>query len=242
MKLTKRDIVSIVLRIIVVACAVLGILSGNSSEFMSESHMMMFFTVQSNIWIASVCAVFLVLTVVGRLKGKPVIPQWLYAIKYMFTICITLTFLVFVLMLSGTLGLEYLLSANNLMLHFIVPLAAIADYAICDVEFVGKPRHVWLSIVMPLYYCIYVFLCVRAGRLFYNPQAADEVSDVVLAPGSGKVPYFFFDWEQLGWFRISEKGLGVALWIIILCAGLLGMGWLYLRINAARRKTVGLSQ
>lgn len=248
MRSKARDAASVILRLIVVACSFCGILlTTRGSDFMSEGKAFLYFTVQSNIWIGATCIVFLVLGAVRRVKTELVIPQWLYALKYMFTISITLTFLVFALMLSGDMDADYLLSPSNLTLHFLCPIAAIADYIIADVEFEGKKRHILLAVVMPFYYCAFVFVCVITGTLFYTVSASDVVStanalsasDVTSAAdfysGSGKVPYYFFDWETLGWFSVSEKGLGVVYWMIILICGLLAFGALYIFINQKRR-------
>jgi len=45
------------------------------------------------------------------------------------------------------------------------------------------------------------------------------------------VPYYFLDYEKLGWLRISENGIGVIYWILIISVVMLGIGQLILALN-----------
>ena len=102
-KITKtQKICSIILKTIVVLSAVIGTLlsylAGRNS-FMGGNHVFMYFTIQSNIAIAIISAIGLYLL----LRNKPIGKVW-YTIKFVGTVSITLTGVVFGLVLAPTLG------------------------------------------------------------------------------------------------------------------------------------------
>ncbi len=53
------------------------------------------------------------------------------------------------------------------------------------------------------------------------------------------VPYYFLDYEKLGWLRISGNGIGVIYWILLISMVMLGIGQLILVLNnlVQKRKT-----
>ena len=96
--LQKR--ISCFLKLIVVISALVGTLlsayAGRRS-FMGGSRVFMYFTIQSNLAVAAVCAVgfFLIL------RGKPVSNAW-FVLKFVATVSITLTGVVFAFVLAPT--------------------------------------------------------------------------------------------------------------------------------------------
>ncbi len=128
---TKRSTVSIILKAVVILSAAIGIpLSAfaDVTGFMAGKTVFMFFTVQSNILIAGIClagAVFLIL------KRKPD-PRW-YVFKFVGTVAITLTGVVFCVVLAPTLG-QYAWNIQNVLTHVIAPLSAIADFYVSGID------------------------------------------------------------------------------------------------------------
>jgi hypothetical protein len=160
------------------------------------------------VWIASAAFVFVILDI--KAGGRGQIPQVLYAIKFMFTASICLTFLVFSLILSPLMPKSYLFSLPNLLLHNLTAFLALADFILCDRNFRPGKRTWLLAAVMPGIYLVFALLLSRMGARF-----------------SGKaVPYFFLNYEKLGWFRIGSSGLGVVYWVamIFFLVSLIGLG------------------
>ena len=121
----KSKLVSCILKAVVIISAVTGILlsaGAGRRAFMGGSRVFMYFTIQSNIAIALVCAVGAALL----WRKQPVKDIW-YLIKYVFTVSITLTGVVFCFVLAPTLG-KYAWSLQHVLTHVVVPLGAILDF------------------------------------------------------------------------------------------------------------------
>ena len=89
-----------------------------------------FFTVDSNILVA-ITGLLLSIYECKKIKNKEtVIPNWVYALKYMGTCSVALTFIITLIWLSPSLGKNfYLLYLNsNFMFHLVVPILAFISY------------------------------------------------------------------------------------------------------------------
>ncbi len=207
------------------ALAIVGILgiifTAQSSAFMGGGSVFFFFTVQSNIFIIAISLIFLVNEIVVLVTNKGFINQTLRHIKYVATVAITVTFLVFFTMLAPLMGVDYLLSFNNFSLHAIVPILAIIDFIIFDTDINLTYPNSLLATIAPISYVLFVYIgaCFKlqyGENLYY--------------------PYFFLDFETNGF--LFEKGFGIIPWIIILLAGICGLGCLYCFIIKARQKSI----
>lgn len=214
--------ISIAIKAVLIVLGFIGIMSTmtSSGQFMSASSML-FFTVQSNITIMAICAVYLVFDVM-KLFGKDVQkPNWLKAVKYIFTVAITLTFVVFSLLLMPYIIMmgqsSYLLSVSNFFAHNLVPILAIADWLLFDYEYKTTNKTFLLGTIMPLYYLAFALICSAMGVTFGE---------------SGQIaPYFFLDYQANGWFSIGDGKFGVVYWIIILVGIVLLLSWLLILLK-----------
>lgn len=222
-----KNYLPIILKSVLIVLAIVGVCdtAGFGGDFMSSAAFT-FFTVQSNLWIAAICAVFLVFNILSVAKKKEiVIPNWLRLIKFVFTVAITLTFVVFSLMLSPSMiasGMaSYLGTPSNICLHNLVPLIAIADWTLYDYPTKSNKCTFLLGAIMPLYYLVFALVGSVTGVDF---------------GGGAKVPYFFLDYEANGWFDIGSCKFGVFYWIIILVVAVLAMGLGFIAIKNAMAK------
>ena len=207
------------------ALAIVGILgiifTAQSSAFMGGGSVFFFFTVQSNIYIIAMALIFLINEIVLLITKKSFANQTLLFIKYVATVAITVTFLVFFTMLAPLMGVDYLLSFNNFSLHAIVPILAIIDFVLFDTDIRLTYSNSLIASIAPISYVLFVYIgaCFKlqyGENLYY--------------------PYFFLDFETNGF--LFEKGMGVIPWIIILLAGICGLGCLYCFIIKARQKSI----
>lgn len=221
----KELILSIIMKSFIVAGGIVGLAS---TFFMSSlpvpGNELLYYTVQSNIWIWTVMVAFLVLDVVALCSGKEwVIPNWLRLVKYVFTVAITLTCFVynFVLFPVSLMGND---PSNPLMLssfftHIFVPVLSIADYIRFDYKLKVKKWTILLGITTPLYYFMFAIAGSFLGASFKN---------------GSKFPYFFLDFEKYSWFGF--KGMpGVFYWIWIVLGVVLLISWLLLKIANKRK-------
>ena len=215
-----KNIAKVLIKLALIIVGVLGIIFNfYSTSFMGNGYIFMFFTVQSNLTIILMSFVFLINDILVIFKKKSFVNQFLYHLKYVFTVAITITFLVFFIMLAPTLGVDYLLSFNNFSLHAIVPILAIIDFFIFDKDINITYPSSLLGISMPIYYVIFFLIGIPLG-FRYTAEGL-------------KAPYFFLNYEQNGW--LFEKGLGVIIWILILTVAISGLCLLFALLMKLRQ-------
>ena len=211
----SRKITSIVLKSVIIVASIVGVTLSLVESISSA----LFFTIQSNVWIGATCLVGLAFIIF-----KVEIKKWMYTVKLIFTVSITLTGVVYCTMLAPLLG-DIAYSLSNTLLHVVVPAAAIADFFVYDI---GEYR-MWeclLVTVPPFYYLGFAGIgFVRNWDFGYDGQ---------------NYPYFFLNWgSPTGAFGFSSEFpyMGVFYYILILLVFVIGIGVLYIWLaNLLRRK------
>ena len=211
----KKRNISSVLKIIVILSALIGTFMSvyaDRHSFMGGLRMFMYFTIQSNIAIAAICGRGLYLI----LKGKDVSMTW-YIIKFVGTVSITLTGVVFGLVLAPTLGPNAWV-ARNVLTHLVVPLAAVLDFFVVAPKARIQRKNVIFVIIPPLLYALYAGIGYVSGW---------EFSDGI------NYPYFFLNWgSPAGAFGFTGElpFMGTFWWIVLLFMFLIGVGHCYLAL------------
>ena len=220
---TKKRI-SFVLKLIVILSAAVGTVisaCAGRSSFMGGSRVFMFFTIQSNIAVAILCAAGAVLLMRNRTVGNAG-----HVVKLVGTVSITLTGVVFVLLLAPILG-NRAWNIQNTLTHVVVPIAAIADFFVAASGAGLKRRSVIWVIIPPMLYAIYAGIGYVRGWAFIKGQ---------------NYPYFFLNWgSPAGAFGFT-KGLpymGCVWWILVLLLFLLAVGWGYVALANRIGKRTG---
>lgn len=228
----KREdtIKSLIMKIIAILASCYGMARTYTGlEFLT------FFTNLSNIFIDVVLLVFVAqdISMLRNNGKKPLSNSW-YVVKYMATISITLTFLVYLLLLAPTNenGMLYAYfhdGAGSFGVHFITPVLAIADFLIFDYRMKSSGKHVLYAVIPPLCYVVLVVILAACGVRWY---------------GNMHAPYNFLNFgAPTGWFGFDIKqmssyslGIGVFYMIVVLLIIFLGIGKLYLTLKDLRRK------
>lgn len=185
---------------------------------MGGNRVFMFFTIQSNIAIALICAIGLVLL----FRRKPPKTFW-FVLKFIGTVSITLTGVVFVFVLAPTLG-PYAWNLQNVLTHVVVPIIAVIDFFVTGVYGTVQKRHVPLVTLPPLAYAIYAGIGYIAGWEFLEGI---------------NYPYFFLNWgSPAGAFGFTDTlpFMGTVWWILAILVFLLLIGYAYLGILALLKK------
>ena len=221
---TKAKILSVFLKCAVIISSAVGVILSaiaGAQSFMGGGRVFMYFTVQSNIAIALVCAVGAVL-----LRNQPVKNIW-YLIKYVFTVSITLTGVVFCFVLAPTLG-KHAWRLQHVLTHVVVPLAAILDFFVTGRYGSIKKRSVFFVIIPPLLYAIYTGIAYVAKWEFSRGV---------------HYPYFFLNWgSPAGAFGFTNDlpYMGCAWWILLILVMLLAVGYGYLlALDLLKRRSRG---
>ena len=220
---TKKRI-SFVLKLIVILSAAVGTVisaCAGRSSFMGGSRVFMFFTIQSNIAVAILCAAGAFLLMRNRTVGNAG-----YVVKLVGTVSITLTGVVFVLLLAPILG-NRAWNIQNTLTHVVVPIAAVVDFFVAASGAGLKRRSVIWVIIPPMLYAIYAGIGYVRGWEFIKGQ---------------NYPYFFLNWgSPAGAFGFT-KGLpymGCVWWILVLLLFLLAVGWGYVALANRLGKRAG---
>ena len=218
----KKIIRMLILSALIIV-GILGIiLTAVSTSFMGGASVFYFFTVQSNIFIIAMAFLFLGHEIICLINKKETINQVMLQIKFVATVAITITFLVFFTMLAPLMGVDYLLSFKNFSLHAIVPMLAIIDFIVFDTDInLSYPKSL-IATIAPISYVFFVYAIGVPLKLQYAENLY--------------FPYFFLNYEQNGFF--FEKGFGVIPWVIVLLTAICGLSLLFCFFIKLRQKAI----
>lgn len=145
-------------------------------------------------------------------------------LKFIGTLGILLTFLVFNILLAGAEGRDPQLNwrIGSLLFHVVLPIMYIADFFL----FYERKKVKWFyplaSTLFPLVYAIFIF--IQAAILKFDSSILIPNSQTPLI-----YPYFFLD--------LDKQGLGgVAMWILILLVAFIAVGFLFFGLDRIGRK------
>ena len=196
---------------------VLNFIFAEADGYSHFSKRLLYFTSQSNLWIALIFTLILLQPYIKCLNNKK-IKDVFYIIKYVFTVSITLTGFVFCAILApGAENDSYnAWTPWSLIVHVVVPTLSIIDFLI-DGYFISiKPRDIAFVTLPPLAYVIFssvlFFLNVDFGR-------------------GEPFPYFFLNYSSpAGFFGRSDEMpyiIGSFYWLVALLLLILGIGAIY---------------
>lgn len=186
---------------------------------------LLYFTAQSNIWIGLTALALLILTFAKWKKAE----LWLertYLFRYIFTVSITVTGLVFCSVLAPFADESYhVWSFPSVMTHVLSPLLAVADLFVDGTPFPITRRHILLTALPPVFY--------------FSVASVLEVFGVDFGRGVA-YPYFFLNFRSpAGIFGFSATPpflLGSFYWILLLSFIMMGISILYARLSPENRK------
>ena len=175
-----KNKISIVLNSIIVILSIIGtIFMLEGIEFMGPEHtlaatrieMFKFYTVDSNILMGVVSAVFIVFEL-RLIKGKiDIIPTQVYVLKLIGTVGVTLTFLTVVLYLGHIAenGFFSMFMNTNLFFHFIIPVLSMITFIFLEKTDQIKFKHTFIGtttmLVYAVFYVINILLHIENGKV-----------------------------------------------------------------------------
>lgn len=223
--MSKSSVVNISLNVAVFIFALIGVIAtsfGVSALMVGTS--ILYYTVQSNIWIGLTSLTFAILQMANAKNRDLRIPDWLYVVKYVFVVAITLTMVVFWLLLAPTIRVpSYFISPSNIFAHTLTPIASIVSFLAFDSQkHKLEKKSSLFSLATPLYYMFFAIICSLFGVTF----------------SIFKMPYFFVDFYEFGWFSSSTYSdlytfstFGVFYWILIVIFFVFSLGSGLLSLN-----------
>ena len=222
--MNKKIIVSIIIKIIAIISCIYGIIKTSYSPLI-----LTYFTTLSNIFISIMLFIFLIKDMCLLIKKEKIVfNNYLYIIKFLATISITLTFVVFLVILAPTFegGIipAYLsFEGGSFCLHFITPILAIIDFLIFDNDYKSKNSHALYAVIPPLLYVLLIVILSSLGVRW----------------GTMSAPYNFLNFgAPTGWlgfnpalYSFETLGIGVFYMIILLSIIFIGIGIGFLSIR-----------
>lgn len=195
----KENLISAISKLLLIVGVIIGVWASLLQEgFFNPKHFL-YYTIQSNIEIAIICFVSLLF-----IFSKKEIPSIVYTLKFIFTVAITLTGLVFnfILYPASIFSTHPLnpLSTANFFTHIFVPILSLVDFFAFDYKLKITKKTFLLGLITPLIYFIFVMFCTKVGIRFN---------------GNLFVPYFFLDYKANSWFQLGDGKIGVFYWVII---------------------------
>ncbi|MDR1421508.1 MAG: Pr6Pr family membrane protein [Coriobacteriales bacterium] len=136
------------------------------------------------------------------------------------TLSITVTMVIYWVLLAPKMDLESLLSFMSLQPHLVTPLLMIADYLLFTKPGKLTRRDPLYFALVPLGYWLQATILGLSGVVYRT----DEVTGAPI-----HFPYFFIDYDQSGWM--------VAVYVVVIALGFFGAAWLLVWGDRRRART-----
>ncbi|MBO7303842.1 MAG: hypothetical protein J6V09_01275 [Clostridia bacterium] len=214
--------ISTVTKITTVITSLLGVVlsffSARADGYSHPAKRLLYFTGQSNIWIGLTLFLILIVTHSQKLKDNPRVTKTLYALRYVFTVSITVTGFIFCAVLApGAGNADYnAWGLSSIFTHVLTPTLAIFDFFFDEV----KPRVTKLqllaSLIPLLAYAIFstVLFCLNVDFGRGDP-----------------FPYFFLNHRSpagiFGTSDVMPYRIGSFYWMAFILLVVLGIAALY---------------
>lgn len=135
----------------------INFMGDNNILSISGVELFKFFTVDSNIFMGISALLFGIYEILIIKKKKKNIPHFLYTLKFMATISITLTFLVTAFFLVPTSKYPYWIyyQNSNLFFHLIVPILSIITFILYEKNRILTIKDTFISMIPVILYSIF---------------------------------------------------------------------------------------
>ena len=222
-----RKVISYVLKFGVILTAFAGVIIGffqaQLDGYSAWYKRLYFFTTQSNLWISVTMLLIVIFSFIHKNQGR--IKDRLYLLKFIFTVSITITGLIFCAVLAPFAPEDYHpWSINSLLVHVFCPVLSIIDFFVDDFTIELKTRHFFYPLIPPLIY--FIFACILGA------------CDVTFR-GVETYAYFFLNFDSpVGWFGIDSgpiPSLGSIYWIVFIFSLIIGFSFLYGKLHHSQR-------
>lgn len=116
-----------------------------------------YFTVESNVMMGIIALVFFIFEIRMLRKKTETIPTWIYDLKLIFTVGVTLTMLTTVVFLAPTTPFGYfsMFKNANLFYHFIIPLLSIITFLFFEGTNKIRFRYTFIGVVPMILYAVF---------------------------------------------------------------------------------------
>ncbi|MBE7088559.1 MAG: hypothetical protein E7370_03450 [Clostridiales bacterium] len=219
---------STILKILTVVASLLGVTLALARAELDGYHpwwtRLLYFTNLSNIWIGLCMGVLLIFSATDY---NGVWKKRFYTLKFVFTVSIAITAIVFCALLAPFAEEDYnAWSFANLLTHIFAPAFAISDFFLDDYPLHMRGLKPLYSTIPPLIYFVFSIILGALGVDF----------------GRGVTyPYFFLDFNTpAGFFGFvpaePRPYIGAFYWILVLLILVLLLGWAFAVLKSKTAK------
>lgn len=208
-------------KLLVVICSFAGIIicliTAKFDGYFHPTRRLLYFTNQSNIWIF----IIMILSLFGFARKDNYNAYSLFVARYIFTVSILLTGIIFCAFLAPFADKSYhAWSISGWLTHVFVPLFALIDFFMQKQRFFINKKVAFLSLVPPLIYLILTTILFILNIDFGRGQ---------------NFPYFFLNYlspaKIFGFSKVSPYYLGSFYWITIFLLLLVFFAFLLRKLN-----------
>ena len=209
---------SVLLKVNVIICSLLGLciclITANFDGYSHWTRRLLYFTSQSNLWIF-LATILLLLPIKDKFRPS------LYITRYIFTVAITLTGIIFCVILAPFADESYhAWSISGILTHVLVPIFAILDFFVDESKiFINKKE---------------VFFCLIPGLIYFVLCTILFILKIDFGRGEN-FPYFFFNYlSPAGMFGFSSSFpyiIGSFYWLTLVIFMIIILSFLYAKIN-----------
>ncbi len=213
-----RKKISYAIKCLIVIATLVGVtvalITYSRDGYSHPAKRLLYFTTLSNVWLG---LTFLYFVIAPLLNKNEKVEQIFYLLKYVFTVSITITGLVFCVLLAPFVTDGYHpWSLSSVLTHVVAPLLAIADLFVDPREFVFRYRYAVYTIIPPLVYFIFAGIL---GALKIDFGRGDAY------------PYFFMNfYSPVGIFGVGGERpfvIGTFYWVLLFLGLVLTIATLY---------------
>lgn len=163
-----------------------------------------YYTEDSNILALVACLLCSIYLIRNIITGNYEIPKWVAILKYMAVCCLTVTFIVVILVLApmqGSGGYQVLLFSGSLLYqHFLCPVLALAGFLLLDMAPLNK-QDIRFAIVPTIVYAI-VSILLNIIKVLDGPYPFLQVYEQPV-------------WMSILWFIVILGGAHLSSWLIL---------------------------
>src|SRR5574344_236264 len=157
--LDKKDYLALFCNVLIILFETLGIILSAQKHGFS---LFQFYTEDSNLFAFLTSILFVSYMVISIQKGKLVIPKWVNFMRYVSTLCLTVTFIVVVCILSpmyGIQGYQMMLFYNSMLYHHLLaPIVSFISFVFFETKHTIPKSYVLLSLILTVIYAAVIVL------------------------------------------------------------------------------------
>jgi hypothetical protein len=199
----KRLITSLALNIFIVITEIIGLTISLKAHGISSFK---FYTEDSNIFALIACAIYAIYTAICLKSGKTVLPQWVRILKHAATLCLAITFVVVIFILSPMAGpggyKTMLLYGSMLYHHLICPIAAIIAFIFFDFGPPLTKKQINIALIPTFIYSAIV-LSLNIAKVMVGPYPFLRVYEQPV-------------YMSIIWFGVILGGAYLLAWLLLL--------------------------